>query len=80
MKSFDYDSECSGAVVLILVFPRYPSDTGKYDLQMHEEEKRRFSLVKFYERHFEDCLIESSQFFGGRFYKRRKLRLRGMID
>lgn len=65
----------------ILVFLSYPSDTGKYDLQMHEEEKRRFSLVSFYERHFEDCLIESSQFFGGQFYKRKKLRLRGiMID
>ena len=43
--------------MLTSVFPRYPSDTRKYDLQMYEEEKRReCSLVKFYERHFKDTV------------------------
>lgn len=41
--------------MLISVFLRYPTDTGKYYLQMQEEERRgEFPFIRFYERHFKD--------------------------
>lgn len=48
------------------VVSRYPSDIGKYNLQMHEEEKRRnFSLVRFYESHFKDIISLKVSFTEG---------------